>query len=68
MYSLFKHKAGCKWATLLPTGDLQFWGCDCGLDALLVQLEDYELDPLAAARQPSARPSSPERGTERSMK
>lgn len=50
---IFKHKDGCTWLTELPTG-VGTWGCSCGLDKLLLELEDYELTaptpPLDVAR------------------
>lgn len=38
-----RHKDGCTWATELPTGGGQYWGCNCGLDNVLIHLEDYEV-------------------------
>ncbi len=38
-----RHKDGCAWATELPTGGGQYWGCNCGLDNVLIHLEDYEV-------------------------
>jgi len=51
----YKHKVDCLWATELPTG-CGFWGCTCGLDNLLLQLEDFESDCRAAA---SPKPEGP---------
>lgn len=52
VYQLFKHKPDCTWATELPTG-AGYWGCNCGLDSLLIGLEDFELAaPVAAASAP----------------
>jgi hypothetical protein len=45
----YKHKPNCLWATPLPTG-AGYWGCDCGLDKLLLDLEEYE---AAAGTQPT---------------
>ena len=45
----WKHKDGCLWATSLPTG-VGTWGCTCGLDHLLFQLEQY---PFEAGASPS---------------
>jgi hypothetical protein len=39
----FEHTKGCLWATKLPTG-VGYWGCTCGLDDLLLQLEGYETE------------------------
>jgi hypothetical protein len=42
LYQLFKHMPDCTWVTPLPTGE-GYWGCNCGLDSLLIGLEDFEL-------------------------
>lgn len=55
IWNLFKHKDGCLWATELPTGGGNFFGCTCGLDKLLCDLEDYD---LSAACQTVAPPLS----------
>ena len=49
----FQHKKGCGWANELPTG-VGYFGCNCGLDVLLLQLEDYET-PAAPVAEPSDR-------------
>jgi len=51
VYQLFKHKAGCLWNSALPTGEGTF-GCTCGLDKLLLDLEDFEIDPKVALAGP----------------
>lgn len=43
-----RHKPGCLWNETLPTG-VGTWGCDCGLDLLLSQLEDFTLAEPSAS-------------------
>src|ERR1700685_1103315 len=49
----FQHKVDCKWITPLATGE-GYWGCDCGLDKLLLELEDYEQAEAALRQQTPA--------------
>lgn len=39
--ALAQHTDGCSWITPLPTGE-GYWGCDCGLDRLVLDGEPTE--------------------------